>query len=199
MDSLAVLVAASPRTDVDGVWYRHVAARRAAHALAGRQGVGRWSTRSGFPVLYLGRPTDSVVVEAYRHLIDPVEDGRILAALEPRTLVTCKVGVTDVLDLREASARMQLDLPLATLQSDTSDRRAYDRCQEVAQVAHQLGLRGIVAPAATKLGETLVLFIDVLPRAQHPARSAPDVLWERLPADPRSPPAPRLRVVVDPS
>lgn len=125
MDSLAVLVAACPRAYVDGIWQRHVATRHAAQALDGRHGTGRWSTKSGFRVLYLGRPTNSVIIEAYRHLVDPIEDARMLAQLEPRTLVTCTVEYTDLLDLRESASRMQLDLPFGVLHSATSDSAAY--------------------------------------------------------------------------
>lgn len=195
MDSLAVLVAACPRADLDGVWQRHVAAHHAAHALDGRHSTGRWSTKDGFPVLYLGRPTSSVVVEAYRHLVDPVEDKLILAHLQPRALVTCAVEVTDLLDLREAATRMQLDLPFSTLQSDTSDRTAYARCQAVSQVAHQIGLHGIITPAATEMGETLALFTDLLPARQRPTKSSPDTIWEHLPTDPRSAPPRHLTAV----
>ncbi|HEX8079612.1 MAG TPA: RES family NAD+ phosphorylase [Jatrophihabitans sp.] len=195
MDSLAVLVAACPRADVGGTWQRHVAARYATQALDGRRGTGRWSTKDGFPVLYLGRPTDSVIVEAYRHLVDPVEDEQMLAYLEPRALVTCTVEVTDLLDLREAASRMQLDLPFDILRSATSDSDAYARCRAVAQVAHQIGLHGVVTPAATGIGDTLALFTDVLPVAQRPTRSAVDTAWDRLPADPRHVPPRHLRVV----
>lgn len=195
MDSLAVLVAACPRADVDGTWQRHVAARYAAQALDGRCGNGRWGTKDGFPVLYLGRPTNSIIVEAYRHLVDPVEDERLLAQLEPRALVTCTVNVTNLLDLRAASTRMQLDLPFGTLRSATSDTAAYARCQAVAQVAHQIGLHGIVAPSATDMGDTLALFTDAIPANQRPERSAPDATWGKLPADPRSAPPRHLHVV----
>jgi RES domain len=195
VESLAVLVAACPRADIDGTWQRHVAARYAAHALDGRHSTGRWSTREGFPVLYLGRPTKSVIVEAYRHLVDPVEDDRLRAHLEPRALVTCTVDFTDLLDLRQASSRMRLDLPFGVLRSATSDRDAYARCQAVAQVAHQVGLNGIIAPAATAMGDTLAVFTDRLPAEQRPARSVADVAWNQLPADPRHVSPRHLRVV----
>lgn len=157
---------------------------------------GRWGTRPGFPVLYLGRPEESVVVEAYRHLVDPVESTDLLAQIHPRVLVTAHVAVTDVLDLRTAGARAAAGLTLGDLQSGVDD---YERCQRVAQVAHQLGRHGIVAPAATRMGETLALFTDLVEAAgQRPVRSADDVLWETLPPDPREPEArARLSVVRD--
>jgi hypothetical protein len=195
VDSLAVLVAACPRANIDGTWQRHVAARHAAHALDGRRSTGRWSTKDGFPVLYLGRPTNSVIVEAYRHLVDPVEDDRLRAHLEPRALVTCTVELTGLLDLRQASSRMRLDLPFGILRSATSDRDAYARCQAVARVAHQAGLSGIIAPAATAMGDTLAVFTDLLRTEQLPARSVPDVAWNQLPADPRHASPRHLRIV----
>jgi hypothetical protein len=195
---LAADVAASPRTDIDGVWQRHVAARHAAHALDGRHGTGRWSNKTDFPVLYLGRPTKSVIVEAYRHLVDPVEDKRLLAHLEPRVLVTCAIAITDALDLRGTETQTRLDLPPDVLRSDTSDRDAYARCQRVARLAHQSGMHGIIAPAATGMGETLVLFADILPAAQRPHRSAANLVWETLPADPRRRRRSHLRAVDPP-
>lgn len=194
MDDLAALVAACPRADADGTWQRHIAARHASQALDGRRGAGRWSTKDGLRVLYLGRPTNSVVVEAYRHLVDPVEDARMLAQLEPRVLVTCTVDYTNLLDLREATSRTRLDLPFSVLHSATSDHAAYARCQAVAKVAHQVGLSGIIAPAATGMGDTLAVFAD-LPGFRPPKRLAPDISWEQLPADPRSAPPRHLRAV----
>ncbi len=133
------LVAAGAVTTIDGVWQRHVAAPFAASALQGRRGYGRWGTREGFPVLYLGRPLDSVVIEAYRHLIDPVEDEQQAALLaeqlQTRVLVTATLHVSDLLDLRHTGTRAQLGLTLDVLQSGTQDRQAYQACQQVAQVA----------------------------------------------------------------
>jgi hypothetical protein len=53
---------------------------------------GRWGTRDGFPVLYLGRPVDSVIVGAYRHQVDPIifdtddDRERFLAGALPQVL-----------------------------------------------------------------------------------------------------------------
>lgn len=88
-----------------------------------------------------------------------------------------------MLDLRTAGARAAAGLALSDLQSGVDD---YGRCQEVAQVAHQLGRHGVLAPAATKMGETLALFTDLTDTAgQKPVRTADDVRWETLPPDPR--------------
>jgi hypothetical protein len=201
MDDLPRRVASAATAPVEGLWQRHVAAPYAATALDGRRGYGRWGTRDGFSVLYLGRPLDSVVVEAYRHLIDPIAEPDMVAVLarniQPRMLVTATVAVTNVLDLREPATRVGVGLTLDVLQSSTADREAYAACQRVAQVAHQLNLHGLIAPAASKLGETLALFMDLLPAEQRPMRDETDQVWTHLPADPRANPGRHLRALPD--
>jgi RES domain-containing protein len=183
MDSLPARLAQTTPVAVEGVWQRHVAAKYLVGALHGRLGTGRWGTERGFPVLYLGQPTDSVVVEAYRHLIDPIADDPA-PQISPRALVTCEVAVTAILDLRSATNRILANLTMQQLQSETRDREAYSACQNVAAAAHQLEFHGLIAPAATELGETLVLFTDRLPGDEAPTRIR-DELWTQLPPDPR--------------
>jgi RES domain-containing protein len=186
MDPLPARLSRSSSVKVVGTWQRHVPARFAGTGLQGRSAVGRWGTAGGDPVLYLGKPTDSVVVEAYRHLIDPVvANGGAVPPIRPRVLLTCEVSVTNILDLRSAATLALSGLTLKQLQSDTSDKAAYAACQNVSAAAHQLDFHGLVAPAATKLGETLVLFTDLLPPAEHPVGTANE-LWVKLPPDPRS-------------
>jgi RES domain-containing protein len=201
MDDLPQIVSAAATTSVDGTWQRHAAVQHAATALDGRRGYGRWGTKDGFPVLYLGRPVDSVVVEAYRHLVGPIEDpveaAALAAQVQPRMLITVAVNVSEILDLRKPATRVQLGLTPDVLQAGTESRTAYAACQRVAQVAHQLGLHGILAPAATELGETLALFNDLLSASDRPARVTDDQLWQHLPADPRTAPSAHLRVVRD--
>jgi RES domain-containing protein len=196
MDSLANAVAGQEPVHVIGTWHRHLPARYVDSAMEGRLGMSRWGRRSGFPLLYLGKPTDSVVVEAYRHLVDPVVDDTsgIKDAIAPRALVTADVSVTEILDLRTSRARMELGLSLEQMQSGTQDRDAYGACQEVASAAHQQGFHGLIAPAATKLGETLVLFTQILPESEIPTVTD-TTLWTHLPDDPRT--APSLRIVRD--
>jgi RES domain len=188
MDSLPARLAQASPARVDGTWQRHVAARFADTALMGRSANGRWGTEGGFPVLYLGRPTDSVTVEAYRHLIDPVvTDADVpLPSIRPRVLITCEVSVTELLDLRSSTNRTLAGITPAQLESQTSDRAAYAACQNVSAAAHQLGFHGIVTPAATKLGQTLVLFSDLLTAEEQPVRTATE-MWVQLPPDPRKP------------
>src|SRR5680860_1875470 len=100
MTSLANAIAGQEPVTITGSWQRHLPARVLDRAMEGRHAYSRWGRDPGFPVLYLGRPGDSVVVEAYRHLVDPVEDPDIAKHLAPRVLVTAEVSVTEVLDLR---------------------------------------------------------------------------------------------------
>lgn len=77
----------------------------------------------------------------------------------------------------------------------SSDVLAYQRCREVAKIAHQLGLIGVIAPAAGSVGTTLVLFPDRLGASNRPVRTADDIVWTALPPDPRQAPArPHLRI-----
>jgi hypothetical protein len=196
MDSLPARLAQASPIGIDGTWQRHVAVRFADTGLAGRSANGRWGTEGSYPVLYLGKPTDSVAVEAYRHLIDPVvADSGPVPQIRPRALITCAVSVTVILDLRSATNRALARITPAELQSETSNKAAYAACQNVSAAAHQLGFHGIVAPAATKIGETLALFSDALPDAEKPVLTGTD-MWVQLPPDPRNHPQRRtLRVV----
>ena len=186
--SLARLIAAAPRTSLDGEFERHQSA--SVRHVTGSDSGGRWSPARRFPVLYLGRPRNSVVVEAYRHLVDPFAGAGMTGDMvAPRRILTLHVDATEILDLRSGDAQDQVGLTVGDLESPVGD---YAACQLVGQVAHQLGLHGIVAPAATGLGETLALFERHLPATEIPVIIADDIL-DGLPADPR-----RLRLV-DPS
>lgn len=182
---LALAVAAAPRATVEGRFERHVSLNR--RDLAGSNSGGRWGPPGAYSVLYLGRPRASVTVEAYRHLVDPwADEGMTGELVAPRRLLTCDIAATEILDLRSREAQRRVGLDEATLASSVGD---YEACWQVGRVAHQLGLHGIVAPAATLLGETLALFEQHLPAEELPT-SIGEEAWDHLPADPR-----RLRIV----
>ncbi|MDO4101028.1 RES domain-containing protein [Clavibacter michiganensis] len=161
--------------DVTGTFYRHAA--RGRDAFAGGPG-GRWGAT--FPVIYLGRPQASIVVEAYRHLVE--EAGVPAHLVKPRTEYVVPVAVTRILDLRNSVHLALVGLADDDVHSLVDD---YDACQAVAAAAHQLRLHGVLAPAATGLGETLALFRERLPAGELPVPSE-ERQWEQLPADPRS-------------
>ena len=133
-----------------------------------------------YPVLYLARPTDAVVVEAHRHLVESVE-GMRPQLVGPRRLLTCEVRITQVLDLRDASIREIVEIRLDDLTTEVGD---YAACHRIAQAAHQLGLHGVIAPGAGGIGETLAVFERRLPGAEQPVLVAED-MWDQLPPDPR--------------
>jgi RES domain-containing protein len=159
-----------------------MATRGGVFSAQGRSAQGRWGVEDSYPVLYLGKPIDSVIVEGYRHLIDPVDGPP--PPIRPRMLITCEVSVSEILDLRLAANRVLVGLTMQQLQSETYDRDAYRTCQNMSAAAHQLGYHGLVAPAATRLGETLALFTDRLPHEERPVRTRAE-MWVELPPDPR--------------
>lgn len=162
-------------TTVSGTYYRHAAVGRDAFA-GGLH--GRWG--KDFPVIYLGRPPDSVVAEAYRHLVDAA--GVPARAVRPRVIYTVTVRAREIIDLTNRDSLAAAGLSPANLTSDVDD---YDACQMVATAALETGCHGILAPAATGLGFTLALFAQRLLGAERPFIVA-EALWQQLPDDPRS-------------
>ncbi len=178
---LLVAVADLAPIEVRGSFERHCSLRW--DPLQGSSSGGRWGARAAYEVLYFGRPRDSVVVEAYRHLVEDDLDSpaELAAAVLERRIVTCDIAVPDVLDLRPAEARKTLRLRDDTLRSDVGQ---YQACQAIGAAAHQLDLNGVLAPAATGLGDTLALFALNLPAEHWPTVTTTDI-WHGLPADPR--------------
>jgi hypothetical protein len=174
---IANAIAGTTLAGADGLWYRHT--RLGVKEPTGSTGGGRWGPEHGFPVIYLGRPEASVAVEAYRRLVDPVE-GMTGDLVGPRTLFTLKVEVNNLLDLRDPDHLAAVGLDIDALGGPWAP------CVRVARAAHQLGLHGVLAPAATDIGLTLALFEQHLPPEQVP-RVVDRTTWSTLPADPRSP------------
>lgn len=175
---IAAAVSRAGTATVAGRFQRHVSPRQ--EPLRGSRSGGRWGPEGAFSVLYLGRPTDSVVVEAYRHLVETVE-GMQPQMVGPRRLVTCEVEITNVLDLRAGTSREAIGLTTAELCSDVGD---YETCHHIGQAAYRLGLHGVIAPAAGGLGETLAVFEDRLAEDEQLALIK-ELTWKSLPVDPR--------------
>jgi RES domain-containing protein len=176
---LALTIADAPTAAIAGEFCRHVSPS-VDHLRANNFG-GRWGAPGAYPVLYLGRPVDSVVIEAYRHLIDDDLDGMPASAVGPRRLLTCEVNVEKILDLRVPETQRAVGLDADALCSDVG---AYGPCLRVSQIAHQLELWGVIAPAAGGMGETLALFETYVPAERWP-RLTSSQMWNSLPADPR--------------
>jgi RES domain len=177
--NLAVAVARCGTIEVAGLFQRHVSPT--VRTLTGSSSGGRWGAPGAYSVLYLGRPRGSVVVEAYRHLVDDVE-GMTGDLVGPRRLLTVEVSLTSILDLRVPENQDAVGLNSADLLTPVGE---YARCQRIGRVAHQLNLHGIIAPAATGLGETLAVFELHLPAAEQPTLLSEEE-WLHLPQDPRA-------------
>lgn len=162
------LLAAVARIDsirVQGTFERHTSLRW--DELKPSAAGGRWGARRAYGVLYFGRPRSSVVIEAYRHLVDDELDdtGALASSVLERRIVTCRLDVPKVLDLHESTTRTALSLTDAQLFSEVGD---YATCQAIGAAAHQLGLAGLIAPAASKRGETFALFPQTSPMSTGP-------------------------------
>ena len=173
--NLANAVARCGTVTLEGTFYRH--ASPSMKPTVGSNAGGRWGRTGAYPVLYLGRPRESVTVEAYRHLVDPFE-GMTGAMVGPRNFYTYDVSLYEILDLTV------LDHLKAVGLHHTDLTGAYDNCQAVGAAAHQLGLHGILCPAATDLGETLSIFMTHISDAELP-EVVDQIVWDSLPADPR--------------
>jgi RES domain-containing protein len=174
--NLAAAAARGSIIDVEGRFHRHASPK--VRTLAGSTAGGRWSLPNTYPVIYLGRPPESVIAEAYRRLVDAVE-GMTADLVGPRTIFEVEVRTSQILDLRDRGS-----LELVGLDEDAL-AGGHGPCQRVGQAAHQLGLHGILAPAATELGETLALFERHLPESEMPIIVA-EGRWDPLPPDPRN-------------
>ncbi len=175
---LANAIAGTTLTSARGTYFRH--SRPGVKELKGSTGGGRWGPEHGFPVIYLGQPVVSVVAEAHRRFVDPVIDGMPAKFVAPRDLLTVDVDVDELLDLRDPRHLAAVGF------EDDALRGPWPPCVRVARAAHQLGIHGVLAPAATGLGLTLALFEQHLPHNQMP-QIVHRELWARLPADPRTP------------
>jgi RES domain-containing protein len=178
--NLALAVSRCGTTSIKGEFQRHVSMK--VRPLTGSRAGGRWGAMGAYPVLYVGRPEASVIVEAYRHLVDDVE-GMRPDAVQPRLLLTIAIDMTNVVDLRVPANQEIVGLTPADLRSSVGD---YDNCQRVGQAAHQLGVHGIIAPAATGMGDTLAVFELHLPANEQPHVLSEET-WAELPPDPRVP------------
>ncbi len=175
--NLVVALSRLPRVDVQGDFWRH--ASRREHLTSGSRSGGRWSPSDAFPVIYLGRPPESVIAEAHRNLVEAVE-GMTPDMVAPRICGRLRLSVHEVLDLRDSETQLALGLDGMFFEGP------WPACQALGQAAHQLGVHGILAPAATHIGETLSLFERHLSADEFPILVEVEA-WDSLPADPRKP------------
>jgi RES domain-containing protein len=175
--NLVIAVSGLPRVSVDEDYWRH--ALRKEWLNSGSATGGRWGPAGAYPVCYLGRPVESTVAEAHRNLVEGVE-GMRPEVVGPRWCGRLRVIAENVLDLRELKSRLALGLANEDLAGP------WEKCQPIGQAAHQLGMHGLIVPAATGIGLTLALFERHLAPEERPVLVEAE-RWEHLPPDPRKP------------
>jgi RES domain-containing protein len=101
-----------------------------------------------WPALYTSLNEGACIAEAVRHAGD-------LQGLTDRRMTQFRIGLNRVLDLRNPS-----DYGLRV--EDVTDDSDYSRTQELALAALERGAEGLLVPAASLVGDNLVIFIDSL-------------------------------------
>ncbi len=158
LDDLIERIASIDAVPWSGTAYRHTAPE--FEPLSGRGAAmvgGRWNP-TGVPTIYLALPEAACVAEFVRMARGQARgpesflprDLHEVFGLELRVIV-----LTDARTRRKAAIRV-------------SDIAAADRtaCQRVGEVAHQLGVQGILSPSATRQGIVIVIFERNLRRGQ---------------------------------
>lgn len=98
--------------------------------------------------LYLALDTGSCLAEATRHATE-------LSELADRRISEIEVSLSAVIDLRDPSA-----IGLTT--DDLVDDHRYDLTQEIGLAALERGAEGLIVPAASLLGNNVVVLFDNL-------------------------------------
>lgn len=169
---------------VDGVFYIYRTGTR--QALTGSRIGGRWHPPDSFPAFYMASSRDSAIVEVYRRIVEASDPP--LPASDITVLVTrYAVAVDNVLDLRSSASQTSVGLSDEDMRSPIGK---YTACQRVGAIAHQCGYHGIIAPAASGVGDHLTVFEQQIdPASEWPSELDSERL-EGLPPHPR-----RLRLV----
>jgi len=145
-------------TSWTGEAFRHTAPQYQALSGSGASAIGgRWNPK-GVATVYLAFPQSACVAEFIRLAQG---QARGVDSFLPRDLHTIRVENIDVLDLTTQKARNAVGITMNDI--DSVDRSA---CQEVGGAAHYLGIQGVLAPSATRIGFVLAAFERNLRRGQ---------------------------------
>lgn len=140
--------------DLADVAFRHVRAGRDPLSGEGaRLHGGRWNPPGSFATLYLATTRAIAIAELHRAA---ASQGLRPAGFLPRDLVSIRVDLRRVLDVRDDIVAASLGLPSTPGDDLTASQR-------VAEAARNLGFEAILAPsAAASDGEVLAVFPDRL-------------------------------------
>jgi RES domain-containing protein len=153
-----------------GTAFRHTAPHRDPLSGEGaRRFGGRWNPPDLFATLYLADPVATCIAEFERTARGQAKGAR--SFLE-RSVHHINVANLVTADLRSPEALAAVGLSLESVSDDH-----WEPCQRVGELAHYLGLQGLLAPSATGLGIVVVVFegrvrigqLDVL--STHPMQS----------------------------
>lgn len=114
---------------------------------------GRFNT-AAFGAVYVSREPGTACQELRRRLARAGED---LERVHPRSIFVLDVHLHVVADIRSARS-----LALWDLTADDVNTNEMERCQEMAAVATQLGYEAVRWNAATRVGESLALYVNHL-------------------------------------
>lgn len=145
------------------------------HPLSGtgaRTHGGRWNPPESFSTLYLALARETTIREFYRLA---QRQGRSPEDFLPRRMYRYDVTLSAVLDLRESSTQLALELRDSELSADNPAA-----CQQIGESAQYLGLEGILAPSATGEGVVLAVFFDRL-QADSQVHDLDHETWVALP------------------
>ena len=171
---LVAAIDALGATPLEAVAYRHVSVGTNPKAGTGaRIHGGRWNPPGSFATLYFALDVDTVAAEFARAAR---RQGLSPEAFLPRELHRFEIRLTAVLDLRNAKARKSIALADAELHADDPQR-----CQEVGEAAHDVGLEALLAPSAS--GRTvLAVFLEQL-RPGSALEVVETTIWETRPKE----------------
>jgi RES domain-containing protein len=129
------------------------------HTAPGRDGLsgvgallfgGRWNPPDLVSTIYVASPVETCIAEFER---TAKGQARGVASFLQREVHEIDIIDLEVVDLRTDGALSAVGLTTADL--DASD---WSPCQRIGELAHYLGLQGIVAPSATGSGIVIAIF-----------------------------------------
>ncbi len=160
---------------VTGTFYRH-SDLKTQDLVGSVASTGRWGSSKHHRVLYLGRPKDAVIREAYKRLVDSVP-GMEPSMVAARMFLHCGVDIDNVVDLRTEHSLEVLDISGDVLVGDPGP------CQVVGDLAFENGYKGVIAPSAAGPGETIAVFMENLTESEVPKKIEAH-MWDKLPPRP---------------
>src|SRR6266536_974363 len=162
-------IAGLPTVPWQGTTWRIHAQRYAATDPGGsRRFSGRYhrapdlfSDQRTWAALYLALDTGTCIAEAVRHAVE-------LSELTDRRMTEIEVTLSVVLDLRDASV-------VGLRKRDLIDDHNYALAQEIALAALERDTEGLLVPAASLLGNNLVVLVEnMLPTSRIEVRGFVD-------------------------